>query len=195
MPNTGSSWRIRSTAPDNWFEGNHRFNAVEHQNHPASGPSRNRQSAVAAPTPAAPGESYLSTRFYVGFDLGRKSSHSAIVVLEKTHITTKDRDPVTWAWIHRAEIHLRRAERLPLKLSYPDIADRLRPAIRLLPNTKDVTLVLDATGCGAPFLDILRKERLDVLEMPVMITSAGLPSYSTGTHRISKTDLMGSLNM
>ncbi len=151
-------------------------------------------SSVPSETQTAPGESYLSTRFYVGFDLGQKLSHSAIVVLEKAHVTTKDRDPVTFAWIQRTEIHLRRAERLPLNLTYVAIAERLRSAIRLLPNAKDVTLVLDATGCGAPFLDILRKDRLGVLQMPVMITGSGLPSMTAGTHRISKTDLMSSLN-
>ena len=104
------------------------------------------------------GFAYQSTRFYVGFDLGQKQSHSAIVVLEKAEVTSKDRDPVTFAWIKRTEIHLRRAERLPLNMTYPDIADRLLSAIKLLPNTKDVTLVLDATGCGGPFLDLSHLE-------------------------------------
>jgi hypothetical protein len=66
--------------------------------------------------------------------------------------------------------------------------------VKLLPNAKDVTLVLDATGCGAPFLDILHKERLGALEMPVMITGSGLPSSTGGTYRIAKADLMSSLN-
>jgi len=140
------------------------------------------------------GFSFNPTRYYVGFDLGQKQSHSAIVVLEKADVTSKDRDPVTFAWIKRTEIHLRRAERLPLNLSYIAIADRLLSAIKMLPNSKDATLVLDATGCGGPFLDLLRKQPIGAHLMSVIITGSGLPSQQGGMHRISKQDLMKSLN-
>ena len=140
------------------------------------------------------GVSYASTRFYVGFDLGQKSSHSGIVVLERAVVTSQERDPVTFAWLRRNQIHLRRAERLPLHLSYQAIADRLVSAIKALPNPKDVTLILDATGCGSPFLDILRRHPLGVTWMPVVITATGRPSMSNSMHRVAKSDLMSSLN-
>jgi hypothetical protein len=70
----------------------------------------------------------------------------------------------------------------------------LLSTIKMLPNTKDVTLVLDATGCGGPFLDLLRKQPIGAHTMPVIITGSGLPSVQGGNYRISKTDLMKSLN-
>ena len=151
-------------------------------------------SAAAAESPAQLGQSYLSTRFFVGFDLGQKSTPSAIVLLEKVLVVTKERDPVTWSWIQRTEIHLLRAERLPLNMTYEAIAAKLRSVIRSLPNAKNVTLVMDATGCGAPFVDLLRKQPVGALTMPVTITASGAPSMTNGAHRISKTDLMKSLN-
>ena len=70
----------------------------------------------------------------------------------------------------------------------------LNRVIRDLGDPKIVTLVVDATGCGQPFIEILRKQKMGVLIAPIGITSGGTGSYHAGIQRVPKKDLMSGAN-
>ncbi len=54
--------------------------------------------------------------------------------------------------------------------------------MRDLGDPRDITLLVDATGCGQPFLDILCKQRTVALILPIAITS-GVAGSSPGLRR------------
>jgi len=116
---------------------------------------------------------------YVGFDLRQRSSHSDVAVIERLEIRTDRRNALTFEIIQKTQFNLIRLERFPLQLSYDDTARRLKNTLALLAGgTRDITLLVDATGVGQPFLDILRKHDLGVHLLPIAITSGGHQSYS-----------------
>ncbi|MCC6538581.1 MAG: hypothetical protein IT162_13580 [Bryobacterales bacterium] len=132
----------------------------------------------------------------VGFDLGQRSSHSALAVIERLEIRSDRRNPVTFEILHETQFNLIRLERFPLQMSYDDTARRLKNSLALLAGgTRDITLLVDATGVGQPFLDILRKHDLGVHLMPIAITSGGHQTYSNNIQRVPKRDLIQSANL
>ena len=66
--------------------------------------------------------------------------------------------------------------------------------MRDLGNLRDTSLIVDATGCGQPFLDILRRHKLGVAIHAVGITSGGTGSYSNNIERVPKKALMAGAN-
>lgn len=97
----------------------------------------------------------------VGADIGQKIDPTAIVVAEASKVETKPR--VLWGFTAR---HL---ERLPLGTDYPTVAERIAGIVegidrRPLPanlSPPRIFLVVDATGVGAPVVDILRRRLHD----------------------------------
>jgi hypothetical protein len=123
--------------------------------------------------------------YVLGVDLGQAADYTALVLIE-----------VVWghwqwdAWKRREEIeydkedwryHVVYLERLPLGTSYPDIAEHIRDLMHQLPTKGKgsldvygdgetrVWLAVDATGVGAPVVDMLRQHGL----RPVAITIHG----------------------
>ena len=135
-----------------------------------------------------------AARYYIGFDLGQKSSYSAAVVLERVSGVTNAYNPVTFERVKETHLFLRRLERFPLHLSYDDTARRLKRIISELGDVRDVTLLVDATGCGQPFIDILRKHQLGVQLLPIAITSGGSVTYANNVQRVPKQDLASAAN-
>ncbi len=134
------------------------------------------------------------SRFYVGFDLGQRSSHSAVVVLERVSGPTDRRDPVTFEWITETRLFFRLIERFPLNVTYDSIAMRLNRIVRDLGDLRDITLIVDATGCGQPFAETLRKHKLGCLILAVGITSGVTGSYSNNIERVPKKTLLAAAN-
>jgi hypothetical protein len=130
----------------------------------------------------------------VGFDLGQKSSHSAVVVLERVSSPTDRRDPVTFNWIEETRLFMRLIERFPLNITYDSIAMRLNRIVRDPGDPRDITLIVDATGCGQPFVENLRKHKLGVQILAAGITSGATGSYSNNTERVPKETLLAAAN-
>ena len=107
---------------------------------------------------------------------------------------TNQYDPVSFDKIRETHLIVRRLERFPLHMTYDDTARRLKRTMSELGDVRDITLLLDATGCGQPFVDILRKHQLGVLLSPIAITSGGVPSYANGFQRVPKKDLVSAAN-
>jgi hypothetical protein len=81
-------------------------------------------------------------RYFIGLDLGQRRDFTALAVLEKG-----ERDG--------APLRLRYLERMTLGTAYPDVAERVRQVAWSRELRGKCNLVLDATGCGRPVVDLL----------------------------------------
>src|SRR4051812_49238730 len=118
--------------------------------------------------------------FYIGLDLGQKRDHSAIVVVERI-----DRRHA-YAGTTFEKLVVRYAERLPLGMLYPEIVARVREIVRSDELRGKCMLAVDATGVGAPVVDMLRAAQLGCTVSAFVITGGEFSSEGS----ISKRDLM-----
>lgn len=83
----------------------------------------------------------------IGIDVGQKHDPTAIVVAEADGSTPP-------------RFSVRALERLPLGTRYPDVADRLAEVVERVidrTGTSPYSVTVDATGVGAPVVDLLRQ--------------------------------------
>lgn len=118
----------------------------------------------------------LSTRVYLGLDLGKARDHSALVILERA-ADPAGFDPVRFAARRELRLRVRHAERIPLGTPYLSLVPRLRSIIERIGETfaapAPITLVVDASGVGAPVFEMLQRARLGVHLVPITITGGG----------------------
>ncbi len=128
--------------------------------------------------------------FIIGVDLGQARDYTAICVLERFEELTGEAEKGRWARKTRYEMpHL---ERPPLGTSYPEIIERLKGLIARLPALERVNILVDRTGCGRPVVDLMRKEKLQII--PVTIVFSGTVSGGRlGGYNVPKRDLVSNL--
>jgi hypothetical protein len=109
--------------------------------------------------------------FYIGVDLGQKHDYTAIAVVEKENARLMNRDRVYNAQAAvKPRLLVRRAQRVALGTPYPRVAEMIREITREWPMAGQCTLVVDATGVGAPVVDMLRAPGLGCDLTAVTIT-------------------------
>ena len=102
--------------------------------------------------------------YFVGLDLGQKRDHSAVAVVERVdgrrafQATTTDR------------LLVRFAERMALGTPYPIVVERVRRIVQSNALAGNCALAVDATGVGAPVVDMLRAARLGCELTAITIT-------------------------
>jgi hypothetical protein len=129
----------------------------------------------------------MNYKIFVGLDLGQKSDHSAIAVVE--------REEQTMAWMGSAPraMNVRHLERIRLGTPYTSVVERVREIVRHPMMVGRARLVADATGVGGPVIDLLRTARLECPLTAVTITS-GERAHSVGEHwHVPKKDLLTGL--
>src|SRR5947208_11518382 len=99
--------------------------------------------------------------YYVGLDLGQKRDHTAVVIVERID----HRRAFMGSAFERLVV--RYVERMPLGMSYPAIAERVRSIVRSEELLGNCALVVDATGLGGPVVDTLRAAQLGCSLTPV----------------------------
>ena len=111
---------------------------------------------------------------FIGLDLGQKLDFSTFAVVERLLGSL-----------------LRRLERLNLNTPYPAVAAHARDLLGKTANHGNAKLVIDATGVGAPVLDLLHAQGV----CPVAITiTAGRSVSGAGPHfHVPKRVLMRTL--
>jgi hypothetical protein len=135
-------------------------------------------------------------RFYMGVDLGQAQDHSAIAVVERAEVLNPVRDPLTWSFQFDSRFHVRHVERIELGAPYPEVVERVKQLSRRQPlEAKNVTIVVDATGVGAPVVDLLRRGGLGCRVIPVVITGGDMESSDGVRYRVPKVDLMAGLQV
>lgn len=87
--------------------------------------------------------------FFVGLDLGQRKDFTAVAVVEREmgrpHIA-----------VARATLLVRHLERMALGTAYTRVVERVCGMMRHPALERDARLVVDATGVGAPVVELLR---------------------------------------
>ena len=133
----------------------------------------------------------------IGVDLGKMRDPSTIAIVRRpdTVMRTATMRPYPVLSERRsgpaALVYL---EKIRLGTSYVDVVERIRQVARheALGNEKR-RVVVDATGVGAPVVDMLRRVKLGCELRPLTITAGTGERYSSGTYYVSKIDLMAGL--
>jgi hypothetical protein len=140
----------------------------------------------------------IQIRTWAGLDLGQKQDFTTLAVIESHEITYADRNPVTYEFLtstHHAITHL---ERLPLGTPYPEIVDTVQWTLEAAcaQTFTAPTLIVDATGVGAPVVDLFRERGLRRNLVPVTITSGhGETHTGSGAVGVPKRNLITGLQV
>ena len=128
---------------------------------------------------------HLDPHIFIGLDLGQRQDPAALAILERTQQFSPIRNPVTLEFPSRILFTLRHAERFHLGLPYITIVHRIGHLVRDLTGSicggwpvssghlcnPYKTLVVDASGVGAPVVEMLRKADFGITIVPILITS------------------------
>jgi hypothetical protein len=95
--------------------------------------------------------------FLAGLDLGQTTHYSAFIIAE--HSTVPDPDPERKG--HQLNKYdVRHIHRWELGTKYTQIVDDLKTCFSAKPDLPHSTLLVDATGCGIPVVDMLRNSSI-----------------------------------
>lgn len=124
-------------------------------------------------------------QYFVGLDLGQKRSFTAIAVIERSVVLEERRDPIYWTldWVALGppQFAVRHLERVPLGTSYVEVVADVRAMLGSDAMRGRAELFVDATGAGAPVVDLFRAvETIRPLMTPVVITNGGPGQESAG---------------
>lgn len=133
--------------------------------------------------------------YFVGLDLGQSRDHSALAIVERAELFLDEVDFVTYERKRRTRYRIRHLERLPLRTPYPDVVARVRAVTHAGALARRCTLVMDATGVGAPVLDLLRRAGLTCAIEPVILTGGDREQFGGGLWRVPKRDLLMGLRV
>src|SRR4029453_12529601 len=108
----------------------------------------------------------VSSVFFCGLDLGQSQDFSALTVIER--ILMPEGKP---------HYHVRHLQRFPLQTSYPDIVHQLQTLLTTPLLLHHTLLAVDATGVGAPVVDLLTAARLPCLVYSVHIHGGDVTAH------------------
>jgi hypothetical protein len=139
-------------------------------------------------------EPVIEKSLFIGLDLGQAKDFTALAIIEcvrSAHPYTGE-DTIT----NLNCIHL---QRWSLRTSYPSIvADVVRMVNNLepyqSPDYKPV-LAVDATGVGAPVIDLFKAETIKAELRPIQIVGGSNISTENGMTRVPKRDLVSAVQV
>lgn len=129
---------------------------------------------------------------YLAVDLGQAGDYTAVTATELIPVPGA-RDE--WGKVAiENNYHVRYAQRYPLGISYVDIIKAIKKLIAT-PQLSSHRLVVDATGCGRPVIDMMRSEGLQ--PVPVSITGGEKESWDieTGYWHVPKRVLVSNVQV
>src|SRR5690349_20109168 len=115
--------------------------------------------------------------FFAGLDLGQKVDPSAVVVVERI----EHRRAVMGSAFEKLVVRF--AERMPLGTPYPKVVERVREIVTSQFLRGNCELAVDATGVGAPVVDMLRAAQLGCSMTAFTITGGERSSGESVTKR------------
>jgi hypothetical protein len=136
---------------------------------------------------------------FIGLDLGQARDFSALAIIERSSTaTTTD---ISGEKPNRANtkdevdgLHCIHLQRWQLRTSYPAIVADVVRMINgldplLSPDYKPI-LAIDATGVGAPVVDLFKREKINAELVPIQIVAGANVSEENGMIRVPKRDLV-----
>jgi hypothetical protein len=127
--------------------------------------------------------------FFVGMDIGQRQDFTALAVVERREVYRG----VGASTFHSAAV--RHVERMALGTPYPEVVGRVAEIVGSRALAGDCCLTVDATGVGAPVVDMLRAARLGCEITAVTITGGErMNQHATGWN-VPKQDLMAGVQV
>lgn len=125
---------------------------------------------------------------FFGLDLGQSKDFSALCVIEAiSHKADHKLNEIT-------ELNCIHLQRWQLRTPYPVIvADVVRKINSLDPShsvDRKPVLAVDATGVGAPVVDLFKREQINADLVPIQIVGGANVSEENGVTRVPKRDLV-----
>jgi hypothetical protein len=130
----------------------------------------------------------------IGLDIGQRRDYSAIAILDFAQESDGRRDPATYQLIRRKLIRLRHIERVRIGTPFAGVVHRISQIVSD-PRLQGSTLVVDATGVGAPVVELIRAAHLPCRLIAAQITGGSDESSDATYHRVPKRDLVVGLQI
>ena len=127
--------------------------------------------------------------YFIGLDLGQRRDFSAIAVIQR-----QDR-MAAWSPNPTCSLFVRHLERMELGLSYIKVAQRVCEIMQNPTMQGQSRLVVDATGVGAPVIDLLRDAGVGARTTAVTITAGEHAHGSDERWSVPKKDLLTGLEI
>jgi hypothetical protein len=127
--------------------------------------------------------------FYLGLDLGQKRDHSAVAIVERRDQYLAFQPQTNY------DLLVRHVERVPLGTPYPAIVAGVRKLSETDELAGQCSVVVDATGVGAPVVDLLKRAQLNGRLYPVTITGGERERESGGVWSVPKRDLIAGVEV
>jgi hypothetical protein len=136
---------------------------------------------------------------FIGLDLGQAADFSALAIIERgsTATTTDVRGEKSNRTNTKDEInqlHCIHLQRWQLRTSYPsivaDVVEMINGLDPALSQGGKPTLAIDATGVGAPVVDLFKREKIKAELKPIQIVAGSNVSSEFGMTRVPKRDLV-----
>jgi hypothetical protein len=131
---------------------------------------------------------------FIGLDLGQAQDFSALAIVECIRTVTDggEKDEITALNC----IHLQRWQ---LRTSYPaivaDVVKMINGLDPALSQGGKPTLAIDATGVGAPVVDLFKREKINAELKPIQIVGGANVSSEFGMTRVPKRDLVSNVQV
>jgi hypothetical protein len=134
--------------------------------------------------------------YCVGIDLGKERNHTAMVVLEcRWYQATANEFISSGGRAFQGEYRYRvvGVDRCPLGTPYTAVVEWIKRLLeKYAPNVSYI--VVDATGCGIPVMDFLKKAKLGASLIGTIVTSShttpGGGTTGSGHRTLSRTELL-----
>ena len=126
-------------------------------------------------------------RFVIGADIGKAADYTALSVIEYKS-NDKEIDG------NEYEYHIRHLLRPPLGTPYPDVLDRINKLAVHPALSSDCVVVVDATGVGAPIVDLLR-EKIPLLVAITITGGSNVNEQDKYNYSVPKRDLISNLQV
>lgn len=131
-------------------------------------------------------------QLFIGLDLGQAKDYTALAIIERLRTGSGGKKEITGLNC----IHLQRWQ---LRTSYPAIVSDVVKMINNLdasrsPDGRPI-LAIDATGVGAPVVDLFKRERIKAQLKPIQIVAGATISEEDGITRVPKRDLVSTVQV
>jgi len=133
-------------------------------------------------------------QYFVGVDLGQAQDPTAIAVLERAELLGPW-DGVAFAHKKEVELRLRRLERVPLGMSYPEVEAYVTGIAEQVTALSECEVLVDATGVGRPVADHLRAAGTGYRLRSVLVTGGQSERSEGEFDYVPKRDLMAGLQV